>query len=40
VAWGEPWAVVTEQVIGQAFGARVAVVRHPLQDVPQILLLP
>ena len=40
VAWGAPWAVITEQVIGQAFGARVAVVRHPAQDVPQVLLLP
>jgi iron complex transport system ATP-binding protein len=40
VARGEPWEVVTEAVIGQAFGAHVAVVRHPAHDVPQVLLVP
>ncbi len=40
VALGEPWAVITEHVIGRTFGARVAVVRHPVHDLPQVLLLP
>jgi iron complex transport system ATP-binding protein len=39
-ARGTPATVVTEDVIGQAFGARVAVTRHPTREVPQVLLLP
>jgi len=40
LAEGTPHEVVTPQIIQRAFGARVAVTRHPTLDLPQTALLP
>jgi iron complex transport system ATP-binding protein len=40
LAAGRPGEVVTEGLVEQAFGTRVAVGRHPCLDVPQVSLLP
>jgi len=40
VASGVPDQVITPAIIEHAFGARVAVGRHPTRDVPQVSLLP
>jgi iron complex transport system ATP-binding protein len=40
LASGPPGAVLSPALVEQAFGARVAVARHPLLDVPQVSLLP
>ncbi|MBI3287331.1 MAG: ABC transporter ATP-binding protein [Chloroflexi bacterium] len=37
---GPPQAVIREEVLREAFGARVRVRRHPLRDRPQVVLLP
>ena len=40
VACGRPWAVLTEAILGLAFAAEVAVVRHPKLDCPWIATVP
>jgi len=40
VAAGTPDEVLTEEIIGAVYGARVAVTRHPTRGVPQVTLLP
>jgi iron complex transport system ATP-binding protein len=40
LASGPPGAVLSAVLVEQAFGARVAVGRHPTMDVPQVSLLP
>lgn len=40
LAEGTPHEVVTPEIIKRAFGARVAITRHPTLDVPQAALLP
>jgi iron complex transport system ATP-binding protein len=36
-AQGRPEEVLTPEIIGEAFGARVAIVRHPLKGTPAVL---
>jgi iron complex transport system ATP-binding protein len=40
LAAGPPNEVLSPTLVEQAFGARVALVRHPTLDVPQVSLLP
>lgn len=40
LALGTPREVITAPLVEQAFGARVAVLAHPLTGAPQIMLLP